>query len=80
MRIDSLTPGSFVTLRFNGATDHTEQATFVRVKGEKQDRRAVFYSVGRNGGYEWEAYRFNGGWAYGSSAERLSLVNVVAAA
>lgn len=46
-------------------------ATLVRIEGEGDDKRAVFIDeeIG-----EWEAYRYNGRWAYGSSAEPLRVI------
>lgn len=79
-RIDSLTPDTEVTLRFHHrGNSYDEAATFLGISGEGDDRRARFRSAdtetltaGRT--YEWEAYRYNGHWAYGTSADRLSLV------
>jgi hypothetical protein len=46
-------------------------ATLLRIEGEGDDKRAVFSDeqIG-----EWEAYRYNGRWAYGSSAEPLRVI------
>lgn len=72
MRIDNLKPASDVVLRFH---DYEEVAWFVGIVGKGPDRRAVFMSKNADGdSYTWEGYRFNGRWAYGSSAERLSAV------
>lgn len=75
MRIDQLKPGTRVTLRYHGSMGnltHDGDAEFVRITGDGDDRRAVFTepSIG-----EWEAYRYDGRWAYGSSADRLQLVS-----
>jgi hypothetical protein len=78
-RIDSLKAGETVTLLFRGSKSlgnepYTDEVIFVGIKGEGEDRRAVFSTgpaAGKSG--EWEAYRYKGGWAYGSSAERLSI-------
>lgn len=77
IRIDQLQAGQEVTLKFHGSKSignepYEETHTFLGIVGEKDDRRAVF----SDGSTQWEAYRYNGGWAYGSSAERLSLVSV----
>jgi hypothetical protein len=74
-RIDRLTPGTNVTLGF----DHgTEPATFIDFADNEGDPRATFESMDIDTGrtYRWEAYRYNGHWAYGTSADRLRLVGV----
>jgi hypothetical protein len=82
IRIDSLKPGSKVTLRFMAefqgkGHDWTDTVKFIRIEGEGDDRRAVFSDILGRGAYsEWEAYRYNGRWAYGSSAETLRLVSI----
>ncbi len=86
-RIDSLTPETPVRLKFcaefqgkDGA--YEEDAVFVKLEGTGDDRRATFRTKdketwsGTFAAYEWEAYRFKGRWAYGSSAETLRLVEV----
>ena len=77
-RIDSLTAGETVNLKFHGSKSlgngsHVCEAIFVAINGEGEERRAEFDDAD---GYSssWEAYRFNGHWAYGSSAERLSVI------
>jgi hypothetical protein len=77
MKIDQLEPGTKVTLLFHGSkslgnSSYTSEEVFVRMTGTGEDRRAWFTTS--DGTYEWEAYRYQGRWAYGSSAERLSLV------
>lgn len=82
-RIDSLKPGTQVTVRFMreyqfGGPDD-EKFFFHGILGEGDDRRAVFgptASLDQNYRDSWEAYRFNGRWAYGSSAETLRLVAI----
>lgn len=81
-RIDKLEPGQQVTLRFHGPyAANDETVTFLGIEGTGDDRRARFFTRGTpltksdpDDGYEWEAYRYNGTWAYGSSADRLSIV------
>lgn len=80
-RIDQLTPGTQVVLGFVGwgNTLTTDNATFVGVTGAGDDRRATFRSANTHsprGSYEWDAYRYNGGWVYGTSAQRLRLLEV----
>ena len=72
-RIDSLKTGSRVTVKFHGSKNlgnesWTDTVTFYGITGEGDYRVARFDN--------WYAYRYNGRWAYGSSAERLSLVDV----
>lgn len=78
MRIDQLEPGTKVTLRFGGSFGnhtHLDESYFVEIKGSGEDRRAVFSFTEKVDEHStWEAYRYNGRWAYGSSADRLSLV------
>jgi hypothetical protein len=93
-RIDRLTPGTHVTLMFcNGSqrSERIEPAIFLGIVGEGTDRRAEFVQftehpftkqaeVGETGRgtYIWQAYRYLGTWAYGSSADMLRLVSVIA--
>ena len=79
MRIDQLIPETPVTLDFyyRGKYSFTEEVTFVGRNGKGTDRVAVFRSIGPdNKPYTWEAYRFEGRWVYGTSADRLSLAGV----
>jgi hypothetical protein len=77
-RIDSLKPGDVVTLRFVGRwgnSTYEERMEFVGITGAGDDRRATF----RTPGYandDWDAYRFNGRWCYGTSADPLVLLEV----
>ena len=76
LRIDKLEPGTQVVLKF---THDEERAVFLGIIGEGKNRYAHFLSFDPSeyvGFYSWLAYRYNGHWAYGTSAERLSLVSV----
>lgn len=78
-RIDQLTEGMEVVLRFDGHRE--ESAKFLRMVGKGDSRRATFQSWDKPFGkdlipYEWEAYRYNRRWSYGSGAGRLKLVSV----
>lgn len=86
-RIDSLKPGTRVTLAFHkrastamakGGRVDEEQFTFYRMEGEGDQRRAVFQYVEGpdNDANRWSAYRYEGRWAFGSSAERLQLLAI----
>lgn len=78
MRIDNLTPGDVVNLTFTERGESTnELAVFVGLDGEGDARRATFRQASGSGSFEWDAYRYSGRWAYGSSADRLSLYSVV---
>lgn len=73
-RIDTLKVGDKVRLKFAGSRSlgndaHEETCIFNGIEGEGDKRRAKFD--------EWEAYRFRGRWAYGSSAENLVVLEVV---
>lgn len=70
-RIDSLKPNETVTLRFNGSKSlgnepFEDSYTFLEIVGSGEDRRAMFTDL--------EAYRYKGHWAYGTSAEKLTVV------
>lgn len=73
-RIDSLKAGDKVRLEFCGSRSlgnapYVDDCVFEGITGAGDDRRAIFG--------DWEAYRFRGGWAYGSSAEPLRLLEVL---
>jgi|1185.fasta_scaffold05561_4 hypothetical protein len=85
-RIDSLTIGDHITVRFGSASltpeAREEVAVFLGITGEGNERHAQFAG---NEGTEvviWEAYRHadlwtkNTRWAYGPYAERVTLVRV----
>jgi hypothetical protein len=76
MKIDNLKPGSIITLKFHGSygnESYTEEVLFVGIDGEGDGRIAVFRSAS-NVAYTWQAYRYRGRWAYGTSADRLTVV------
>lgn len=82
-RLDTITPGSIVTLRFGGSRSlgndaWEEQFRFVGIEGEGDERNATFEDVNATTPSRgtWSAYRYNKRWAYGTSAEPLSLVSV----
>jgi hypothetical protein len=86
-RIDSLKPGTPVRLKFCAEFQgkdqaYEEDAVFVALTGEGNDRRATFGSPDQRVPgedrvwYQWDAYRYKGRWVYGSSAETLRLVEV----
>lgn len=75
--------GQEVELRFGGSRElgnppYFEQVQFLRIEGSGEDRRAVFRSRTSRGAavesFDWEAYRFEGRWVYGTSAEPLRVV------
>lgn len=79
-RIDSLKAGDKVVLEFTGSMGnegHVETMIFKGITGEGTQRRATFADV-YDSTSDWEAYRYNGYWAYGTSADRLRLLEVVA--
>lgn len=76
-RIDTLHPLTKVVLRF-GPRD-MQEAVFVGMNGEGDDRKAVFMSVNREGyPFEWEAHRANNRWCYGSNGGALAVEEVLA--
>ena len=72
-RIDTLQPGATVQLLFHGRYGDFMTQTFVGISGTGDDRRATFHDDTTG---DWDAYRYEGGWAYGTSAERLQLIAV----
>lgn len=73
-RISTKNVGQTFDLKLHGSMGNSdyelEDVLLVKVEGEGEDRRATF----SENGFEWEAYRFNGRWSYGSSADYLSVV------
>lgn len=78
-RISDKNIGSIFTLYFTGNKSEGEHM-LIYFHGNPQDLencRVTFRSIeeGNEGEeFEWEAYRFNGRWVYGSSAEVLRSV------
>jgi hypothetical protein len=74
-RIDLLPPNTEVVLKFHGSFGNesfTQNAIFLGIEGTGDELLARFRSPDSRGN-TWEAYRFNGRWAYGTGADRLSL-------
>jgi hypothetical protein len=70
-RIDSLVPGQKAQLKLVGSkslgnSESVVDVEFVRIDGQGETREAVFT--------DFSIYRFQGRWAYGTSAERAQLV------
>lgn len=73
-RISAANVGRVLHLAFHSPHAPTdEDHTLVKLEGKGDDARATFRDVS---GMEWQAYRFNGRWAYGSSANRLQVLEV----
>lgn len=76
-RISSMQAGEAVTLRFHTRSGHfDEAAVFVGLSedGETATFRSASDNKSDDDTYDWDAYRFQGRWCYGSSAQRLSVV------
>jgi hypothetical protein len=75
-RISSKNVGQMFDLKFVGMmgnATHEETNELVEVIDEgTESARAVFRFAHSDS--TWEAYRFNGRWAYGSSAEPLRVI------
>lgn len=83
--MSTLKPGDQVMLRFYtwGGESYLEPATFVgdvTIEAGRVDKRFESFKnydpdTGEYSGgtYQWEAYRFKGYWAYGTSAQRVSV-------
>lgn len=75
--IRTLKSGEEVRLRFHGSKQFGNEpyeldATFVELR--EDGNRAVFHLDGDTSD-EFEAYKYSNRWAYGSSAERLTVIN-----
>ena len=79
IKIDDLEPGTAVLLEMHNRSEATEEhALFLGVTGEGDSRRAHFSQMLKPGAsFDWEAYRFGGRWAYGSSADRMRVVGTL---
>lgn len=74
-RLDSIAPGESVTVKFHGSKilgndSYTLDLVLSQRTGSGEDRRVTF----ADGNDTFEVYRYDGHWAYGTSAERLSIV------
>lgn len=72
-RIDSLAPGTKVTLKFHNSSSnegYTLTPEFVSINGTGDDRTATF----NDGGAKFDVYRYMGRWAACSDARKVSLV------
>ncbi len=81
-QIKSLKPGQQLILTFKNASNKViseEEATFVSYAKNGDEQTATFSQVNPTTGktYEWDAYRFQNRWVYGSSAEPLSIKELV---
>lgn len=73
IRLDKLTPLTVVTIEIKYGV---EEVVFLGIDGEGDDRLARFLSRNYDGKvYEWAAYRCNGRWCYGSSGDRIKVVD-----
>lgn len=75
--IRTLTRGEEVRLRFHGSKQfgndpYELDATFAELR--EDGNRAIFHIDG-DPSDEFEAYKYSNRWAYGSSAERLTVIN-----
>lgn len=73
-RLDSIAVGESVTATFHGSKNlgnepYTLEVVVAGRSGTGDDRRVTLDDDGAS----FEVYRFNGHWAYGTSAERLSI-------
>lgn len=74
-RISDKWVGSTLKLALHGNDPRyksIDECVLVKIEGDGDDARATFRDAA---GMEWQAYRFRGRWAYGSSANRVSVVN-----
>ena len=80
-RIDILKPRELVRVKFHGSKRFGNEPyeldlVFLEVKGQGEDRRAVFaYDIDSTDQDQFEAYRSENRWCYGTSSERLSIVD-----
>jgi len=74
-QIARLTPGQDVTLKFTTRNGfYTEDNRFVGLTDGGERATFTTHAADEGTPYNWDAYRFQGRWVYGSSAQRLSLV------
>lgn len=76
--ISNLRPGDKVTLIFHGSRSlgnepYTDDVELLGFAGEGATQRAQFGNPDYPGQDEWEAYKFNGRWCYGASAEKVTV-------
>lgn len=76
-RLDEYNAGETPKLRFysNGSgrsSSYVEDHHTIVSKSGKGEARTITFRDFKNG-FEWEAYRYRGRWAYGSSAARLGV-------
>ena len=59
-----------------GNEPYSEDAVYIGRSGDGEDARITFETRAPQpvGTYRWEAYRFEGHWVYGTSAEELRLL------
>ena len=80
-RLGSIPVGHFVKIHFRGSKSlgnepYDEVAQVVAHLGDGDNERVRLSALGYGGAdIDFEAYRFEGHWAYGSSAERLSVLD-----
>lgn len=76
-RISTLNPGENVRLKFHGSKQFGNDPYEMDVKFVefKEDKSRAVFRMDESDGSEFEAYKFSNRWAYGSSAERLTIVD-----
>jgi hypothetical protein len=76
-RIGNLHEGDQINLKFHGSKQlgnapYTLKAVFNGYSGSREDLHALFNV---DSGNDLEVYRYGGRWAYGTSAERVTVVS-----
>jgi hypothetical protein len=76
-RISSLKPGDNVLLKFHGSKQFGNDPYEMDVKFVEfnEDKTRAVFRMDDSAGSEFEAYKFSNRWTYGSSAERLTIVD-----
>lgn len=76
-RISTLNPGDNVLLKFHGSKQFGNDPYEMDAKfmGFNDDKTRAVFRMDESAGSEFEAYKFSNRWAYGSSAERLTIVD-----
>lgn len=77
-RLDKVAPGSLITwMDPKHPDDEPERAILLSHQGEGEDRTITLAQRAGSGNlYNWDLYRYKGRWAYGTSADRFSLLTV----
>lgn len=73
-RLMNVVPGSLIEVKFHAPYgSYTEEVTFVDLVMTNEDEVEITLDAG----YEFNIYRYANHWAYGSGADKITLVKVI---